>query len=287
MSHYEKLAREAQDEKIAQLLMEAEKKKVEEERLAIQRDLEFARKLQEEDQADRVKVERSRVDAEKERVAKAEQQRLLLEQQRLLKEQQKRVQEEKDLEVARQLSKEDERRTREVSEAEKARKIQAEWKDYCLEENRKKKLQQERDDEDLARRLQAQLTIQPVASSVRSSYPPVTYYNNNYNHSPTTADNVVNAHTQHIHRQFCGCTKTNSWDSNHVFKVHTAHCSCVSPYVGTYSNDGAIHQHSRKCCKKNHVHNVNCHCDYRSHVHTHACCNKFHAHNQYCHCTNK
>lgn len=278
MSHYERLAREAQDEKIAQLLMEAEKKKIEEERLAIQRDLEFARKLQEEDQAERVKTERARKErdeGEKERIAKAEQQRILLEQQKLLQEQQKRVQEQKDREVARLMASEDERKQRDLDIA---RRVQ--------EENLRKKQQQEREDADLARMLQTQLNLQPVAS-VRSSYPPITYNNNNYNNSPITPNNVVNAHTQQVHRQFCGCAKTNSWDSNHIFKVHTAHCSCISPYVGTYSNEGAIHQHTRKCCKKNHVHNVNCHCDYRSHAHTYACCNKFHVHNQYCHCTHK
>jgi len=282
MSHYEKLARESQDEKIAQLLMEAEKRKIEEERLAIQKDLEFARQLQEEEQAERVGADRARKqrvdEAERERVSKAEQQRVLLEQQRMILEQQKRVQEQKDQEFARSLVKEEERRQRELREQEISRKVQ--------EDSLRKKRQQELDDADLARRLEAQLNLIPTSS--RLSYPPVTYNNNNIYHSPLgSANNVVNSHTLNIHRQFCGCAKTNSWDSNHVFKVHTSHCSCLSPYIGTFSNEGAIHQHTRKCCKKNHVHDANCHCDYRSHVHTYACCAKLHVHNQYCHCSNK
>jgi len=263
MSHYERLAREAQDEKIAQLLMEAEKRKVEEERLAIQKDLEFARKLQEEDQADRVRNDRARqmrtTEEERERAEQAEHKRILLEQQRALEEQKRRA-----AETA---------RAQEAKDIEFARKLQ--------EEERRKK--QEKDDEDLARRLQSQLNIaQPVTRYVPRApvhyIPPAPVYNNN---------NVVNPHTQQIHRQYCGCAKTNSWDSNHIFKVHSSHCPCVHPFVGTYSNEGAVHQHTRNCCRKNHVHNINCHCHYRNHGHTASCCSKYHVHNIYCNCTNK
>jgi len=266
MSQYERLAREAQDEKIAQLLMEAEKKKIEEERLAIQKDLEFARSLQEEDQADRVKADRARqqriAEEGRAKAAEVEHKRILLEQQRALQEQQRRAQ----IEAAKSL---------EARDIEFARKLH--------EEERKKK--QLEDDEDLARRLQSQLNIQPVRyvppAPIVSYIPPAPVYAN------INANNVVNAHTQQIHRQYCGCAKTNSWDSNHVYKIHSAHCSCVHPFVGTYSNEGAVHQHTRNCCRKNHVHNISCHCSYRTHGHTQACCSKYHVHSIYCHCTHK
>jgi len=289
---YESIARQSQDEKIAQLLVEVEKRKMEEERKAMDSDFELAKKLQEEENARAPAVNNNnsnnnvilpRIDVainDESMRAKA-----LGRQHQALREHQQKEQEERDRKLALQLLKDEEKKIKEEKQKEEARKAK--------EELLRKKRQQELDDESLARQLQAQLDINnqpvvPYAPPSPSSYyippppifapPPVVYHSHN----------VVNPHTQYIHQQYCGCNKRNSWDSNHIAKIHTQHCGCAAPYVGRgHFNEGVVHQHNYKCCGKNHVHSVKCHCDYRNHVHTRNCCTKYHVHSEYCHCTNK
>lgn len=289
LNQYQRLQREAQDALIAQKLLEAERKRLDEEE---QKDREFALSLQrEEERAEaarvmRVKEEGTRAQAVDESVRKAQ-----VEAQARAEAERARV----EAERARERARVEAKRELERKDAELAQKMEAEEKKRIADE---KRAQQLRDDENLARQLSTQLNLSNSNVYAPPSPPPMQVVSRPYPYyvypplvpvpQPAPAVNVVNAHTQHIHRQYCGCAKNNTWDANHILKVHAAHCACAPAYGGhNMWNEGRAHVHTHACCRKNHVHTQVCACVYRNHVHTSMCCTRYHTHNQYCHCTHK